>query len=226
MTPIEDSAVQTSMPNDEGKQVSVVKIDFSMVHPVEGSIYEYITTPVVATFDLVMPIEVIPSEIILNPFRILSSNEITQYQNCIPLYDIKVAAGDFSDLQNNIEPKWIELSKPFKYSKDYFVCQVVGESMNKIIPHNSWCLFKKYYGGSRTGKIVLAHQENIQDADFGKGFTVKLYESEKVFTDENWSHNSIILKPQSYDTDFKNLILNEDDLTGFKIEGIFVEILK
>ena len=223
--PIENSALQTSMPDDTGKQVSVVKIDFSMIHPVEDAIYEYITTPVVTVFNDVVSVEEVPDEVSPNPFRILPANEINRYENCIPLYNIKVAAGDFSDLQNNIEPEWIELSKPFKYSKDYFVCQVVGESMNKIIPHNSWCLFKKDPVGSRSGKIVLAHAGNIQDADFGKGFTVKLYESEKVITDEIWSHTSIILKPQSYNEDFQNLILKEDDLTDFKIEGVFVEVL-
>ena len=223
--PIENSAVQAFMPDDSGKQVSVVKIVFSMIHPVEDAIYEYITTPIVTAFNDVVPVEEVPDELSSNPFRILPANEIKEYVNCIPLYDIKVAAGDFSDLQNNIEPEWIELTKPFKYSKDYFVCQVVGESMNKIIPHNSWCLFKKDPVGSRSGKIVLAHAGNIQDADFGKGFTVKLYESEKVITDEIWSHTSIILKPQSYNEDFQNLILKEDDLTDFKIEGIFVEVL-
>lgn len=133
---------------------------------------------------------------------------------------------DFSDLQNNIEPEWVELTKPFRYSKDYFVCQVVGESMNKVIPNNAWCLFKKDPVGSRMGKIVLAHAGNIQDADFGKGYTVKLYESEKVITDEKWSHSSIILKPQLYNTGFQNLILNEDDMNDFKIVGTFVEVLK
>ena len=226
MIPIKDSAVQTSMPDDAGKQVSVVKIDFSMVHPVEDAIYEYITTPLVAALNYTEPVEEVPVEVRSNPFKILKSNEIEQYVNCIPLYDIKVAAGDFSSLQNNIEPEWIELNKPFKYSKDYFVCQVVGESMNKIIPNNAWCLFKKDLVGSRQGKIVLAHAGNIQDADFGRGYTVKVYESEKVITDENWSHSSIVLKPQSYNTDFQNLILNEDDLNDFKIEGIFIEVLK
>ena len=121
--------------------------------------------------------------------------------------------------------EWVELNKPFKYTKDYFICKVMGESMNKIIPHNSWCLFKRELVGTRSGKIVLAYQANIQDADFGAGFTVKLYESKKLITEDNWIHTSISLKPQSYNSDFKNIVLQEDDLTELKIEGIFVEVI-
>jgi hypothetical protein len=39
--------------------------------------------------------------------------------------------------------------------------------MNKIIPNNSVCLFRKDTGGSRNGKIVLAEVSNLQDPDSG-----------------------------------------------------------
>ena len=38
---------------------------------------------------------------------------------------------------------------------DYFACKIIGESMNRVIPNGSICLFKPYTGGSRNGKIVL-----------------------------------------------------------------------
>ena len=97
--------------------------------------------------------------------------------------------------------------------------------MNKIIPNDSWCLFKKDSAGSRDGKIVLVHQNYIQDADFGNGYTIKLYESKKVVTEEGWKHLSITLKPQSNNLDYQELILEEDELTDLKVEGIFVEVL-
>ena len=43
VTPIDNTFEQTTMPADNGKQVSVVKITFSMNHSVEDSIFEYIT---------------------------------------------------------------------------------------------------------------------------------------------------------------------------------------
>ncbi|QIH39178.1 DEAD/DEAH box helicase [Flavobacterium sp. Sr18] len=227
MKPTENGFVQTSIPDDNGKLVSVVKINFTMNHPVEDSIYEYLTNGKdieLNSKEIIEPIPVV--EINLSPFRVLPFDEINQYVNCIPLYDIKAAAGNFSDLQINEETEWIELSKPFKYNSDYFVCKVIGESMNKIIPSNSWCLFKKDTGGSRNGKIVLVHQSNIQDSDFGRGFTVKSYESKKSITEEIWSHNSIILKPQSYNPTFKSIVLvDDDDLIDLKVIGLFVEIL-
>jgi SOS-response transcriptional repressor LexA len=223
ITPMENKFIQTSMPDDNGKQVSVVKINFSMNHPVEDSIYDYLTFKPEAKNEYIEPITI---EETSPPFRILSRNEVKPFKNCIPLYDIKAAAGDFSELQSNEETEWIELNSNFKYSEDYFVCKVIGESMNKVIPNNSWCLFKKDSGGSRNDKIVLVHQSNFKDSDFGNGYTVKSYESNKTVSEEGYQHNSIILKPKSDNPDFKNIILNDDALINFKVVGIFVEVLK
>ena len=227
IAPIEDSFTQTTMPDDSGKEVSVVKVKFLMSNPVEDAIYEYLTTK---TNEVKTKKEETLKEIKIEasvfPFKVLPTDKVIPFKNCIPLYDIKVAAGGFSDLQMSSEAEWIELNKPFKYSEDYFVCKVVGESMNKRIPNDSWCLFKKDSGGSRDGKIVLVHHNYIQDADFGNGFTVKLYESKKVVTEDGWKHLSIFLKPVSNNPDYKELILEEDELTDLKVEGIFVEVLK
>lgn len=43
ITPIDDSIEQTTMPDGKDKKVSVVKMRFRMNHPVEDSIYEYLT---------------------------------------------------------------------------------------------------------------------------------------------------------------------------------------
>jgi hypothetical protein len=44
--------------------------------------------------------------------------------------------------------------------------KIVGESMNRVIPNSSICLFKPYTGGSRNGKIVWL--TDIQDQDFNQ----------------------------------------------------------
>ncbi len=221
--PIDDSFEKTTILNDGGNDVSVVKIKFSMNHPVEDSIYEYLTTKI-GDDNIKKSLEKINPSVKL-PFKFLTENEANPFKNCIPLYDIRPAAGKFSELQINEKTEWIEFSKPFIYSKDYFICQVVGESMNKIIPNNSWCLFKKDPGGTRNGKIVLVHHGNIQDADFGRGYTVKKYESIKNETDEDSRNNAIILKPQSYNSNFKNIILSEDELIDLKVVGVFVKVI-
>ena len=58
--------------------------------------------------------------------------------------------------------------------------------MNKKIPNGSYCLFKQDEGGSRNGKIVLVESTSINDSEFGSGYTVKEYHSEKKVTDEGW----------------------------------------
>jgi SOS-response transcriptional repressor LexA len=159
------------------------------------------------------------------PFRILRNEEVKPYINSIPLVDISAAAGNFSKLQLHSDLTWIE--PPFNISakKGYFVCKVVGESMNKIIPNGSYCLFRQDEGGSRNGKIVLVESTLINDSEFGSGYTVKEYHSEKKITNEGWRHESVILKPLSTNAQYKNIELSEDDLLNFKVVGIFEKVI-
>lgn len=151
----------------------------------------------------------------------LAKNEIIPYVNSIPIYDLKVAAGNFSELQTVTDCEWIALPKNYKSSNDLFACKVIGESMNKIIPNGSICMFRKYDGGSRDGKIVLVKHTYIQDADFGSGYTVKEYRSKKETTEGLWSHKTITLKPISYDSSFEDIIIEDDELSNLKVIGIF-----
>jgi DUF2075 family protein len=159
------------------------------------------------------------------PFRILKADEVKPYVNSVPLVDITVAAGAFSDLQAQSDFEWVELPMNIAVKPGYFVCKVVGESMNKRIPNGSYCLFREDPGGSREGKIVLVQSTNIHDADFGSGYTVKEYHSEKNIGDERWNHTLIVLKPLSYDPEFVDIELSEDELTNFKVIGFFERVL-
>ena len=96
--------------------------------------------------------------------------------------------------------EWLNIPEKFKPSKDLFACQVIGESMNKVITNGALCLFRKYSGGSRNGQIVLVENTNMHDSDFGSCYTVKEYESKKYQDESGWKHQSIILKPLSTDS--------------------------
>lgn len=159
------------------------------------------------------------------PFRILPFEEVKPYVNSVPLVDIHAAAGNFSDLQIHSDFEWIELPFTVTVKEGYFVCKVVGESMNKRIPNGSHCLFKTDSGGSREGQIVLIKSTGIQDADFGSGYTVKEYRSKKNFKNDQWSHKSITLKPLSYDSKYCDIELSEDELSILKVIGIFECVL-
>jgi DUF2075 family protein/DNA replication protein DnaC len=171
--------------------------------------------------------EHMPSYTSESRLRILPFTDVKPYVNAVPIYDIYAAAGDFSELQITEETfQWIELPMNISVREGYFVCQIIGESMNKKIENGSWCLFKKDSGGSRNGKIVLVEHYNIQDSDFGAGYTIKSYHSEKIITAESWTHKAIVLKPLSYDNKYENIILREEEINELKVIGEFVTTLE
>lgn len=159
------------------------------------------------------------------PFRILPFNEVKPYVNSVPLVDISAAAGSFSDLQSHSELTWVEPPFNISVKKGNFICKVNGESMNKIIPNGSYCLFKQDDGGSRNGKIVLLESTSIQDSEFGSGYTVKEYHSKKNVSKDQWSHQKIILKPLSDKAEYSEIELIEDEIMNFKVVGIFDRVI-
>lgn len=155
----------------------------------------------------------------------LAASRVIPFENAVPVYDLKAAAGGFSEWQQVTDYEWIELPPRYKPSRDWFACTVVGESMNRVIPNGSVCLFKRYTGGSRDGCIVLVEHTSIQDPDFGSGYTVKEYRSKKRVDEDGWTHQSIILKPLSDRTDYAEMELTEDELAVLKVIGVFECVL-
>lgn len=150
---------------------------------------------------------------------------IIPFENAIPLYDLAAAAGGFSDAQQPTVLDWLKVPPHLSASEDLFACQVVGESMNKIIPNGALCLFRKYHYGSRDGKIVLVQSTDIQDPESGASYTVKEYESKKIVAEDTWQHDYIILKPKSYNPEFEPIALRKDELTDFRVVGVFEEVM-
>lgn len=159
------------------------------------------------------------------PEKEMLQNEIIPYINAVPLYDLEASAGVFSEQQIIDDLDWALVPDNIAISKDFFACKVVGESMNRIIPNGSICLFKKDSGGSRNGKIVLVESSLIQDEESGSSYTVKEYQSVKIIRENNWSHNSIILKPKSNNPNYEDIILKEQDLLSLRVIGIFERVL-
>lgn len=207
---------QTTMRNDSGKQVSVVKIRFNMENPVSASMFNYLEENRIFNDKIVKK----------NTVSIQHKDSIgfePILRNPIPLYDFYAAAGTFSEIQS--EKDFTLIEGPENTKSDYFACRIVGESMNRVIPNGSICLFKPDSGGSRNGKIVLVENIDIQDTDFNSAFTIKTYSSEKVLTEEGWEHKSIILRPNSTDTYFKDIVINEENGSNLRVVGEFVSII-
>lgn len=159
------------------------------------------------------------------PLRILDLEDVKPYVNAVPLMDIYAAAGSFSEEQISDKIQWVELPMNISVKEDYFVCQVIGESMNRKIKSGSWCLFKKVKSEPKEGEIVLVEHYSIQDSDFGAGYTVKTFHSKKEISSENAIVKSVVLKPLSFDTQYKNIVLEHDDIESLKVVGEFVTTL-
>jgi hypothetical protein len=210
--PIDNSFEETTIKNDKNENVPVVRVILELNKPVDSSIYNYLTCEN-ETYDATLVKESHEREMFLPKLK-----------NPIPLYNFYAAAGSFSELQ--AEKDFTLIEGPENSSgKDYFACKIIGESMNRVIPNGSICLFKPDSGGSRNGKIVLVENRDQQDPDFNSSFSIKTYSSEKSISEETWGHESIILRPNSYDSSYKNIIITEENASGMRVVGVFVKIL-
>lgn len=214
---IPDSIAQGYMPDSN---LPVVHFKYQLEQPVIDNLYQYITSDKVEKNDFTLLDENLSKELPTKP----SSSYKDEFKNPIPLYDFYAAAGTFSELQS--ENDYVLIEGPVNSSSsEYFACKIVGESMNRIIPNGSICLFKFYKGGSRNGKIVLIEYRDQQDPDFNSAFTIKTYSSEKSVSEETWGHEAIVLRPNSYDPSYKNIVLTEENAVGMRVIGEFIRIL-
>ncbi len=209
---------ETTMPNDKGKQLSVVRIKFNLKDAVSSNIYDYLhQTTKIKSAHLELKKQNTEDSKIVDTEKVLI--------NPIPLYDFYAAAGMFSEFQS--ENKYTLIEGPVnKSGQNYFACRVVGESMNRVIPNGSICLFKEYSGGSRDGKIVLVENRDIQDIDFNSAFTVKTYTSKKIPLEDSWKHAAIVLRPNSTDSSYQDIIITEDNAESMRVIGEFVRVLE
>ena len=94
---------------------------------------------------------------------------------------------------------------------DFFMAQVVGESMNRIIPNGAWCLFRMNPAGSRKGKIVVAQLRDYSDPEHGGAFTVKRYQRVGSTADSDELGGVIRIGPVSTEARFLPLEMQEND---------------
>jgi phage repressor protein C with HTH and peptisase S24 domain len=105
-----------------------------------------------------------------------------------------------------------------------FVAQVVGQSMEPRIPDGSSCLFLSPVKGSRQGKIVLVQLRDETDPESGAHYTVKRYESEKSFDeDDTWRQVKITLTPLN--TSFGPIVLAEEDEDSIAVIAEFLQVI-
>jgi hypothetical protein len=139
----------------------------------------------------------------------------------VPRYTLRVAAGRLLD-NEEIETRDFEEVPPDlrRVTDDLFAAEIVGTSMEPLIPNGSVCLFRRFGAGSRQGKLVLVEE-------LGRGandrYTVKRYKSGKgQREDGSWEHNAILLEPLNPEHEPFYLVPGED---RYRIVAEFVRVL-
>ncbi|MGH7430193.1 MAG: S24 family peptidase, partial [Candidatus Methylomirabilaceae bacterium] len=122
------------------------------------------------------PASLRPRLVALEESRVLrrvTSNRQERYQTCIPRLDLKAAAGQFGDEQHPEFEDWAEVNTSRPLRKGMFVAQVVGRSMEPLIPDGAYCLFQFKAPQMRNGMVALFQLHNSADPESGGRFTVK-----------------------------------------------------
>ena len=164
------------------------------------------------------------------PFRppSVEPDSADRYVTCVPLFELKAAAGGFGDPQHidqNDDIEWVRVG-PRRLRRGMFVAQVVGRSMEPDIPDGSWCLFRSPVEGTRQGKTVLVELRGDPDPDTGERYTVKRYTSEKADgdADGDWRHARIVLKPTN--PEYEPIILSAQEDDALRVIAEFLEVVR
>lgn len=102
---------------------------------------------------------------------------------------------------------------------------VSGRSMEPLIPDGSWCLFRRYAGGSRDGKVVLVQHHDIADPETGGSYTIKRYRRRAggAGASQEREHGEILLEPEN--PQFPPIVLKDTDAETIRVLAELVEVL-
>lgn len=158
--------------------------------------------------------------------RIIRPSPDQRYVNSLPLIPLKLAAGAFSELQrpDGDSWDWVEVDAHRRLRPGMFVAQVVGKSMEPLIPDGSYCLFAAPVTGPRQDRNVLVQLRDEVDPETGERYTVKRYESEKATSEDGtWRHLKITLKPVN--PEFRPIELTAEDEGSIDVIAEMLEVL-
>jgi uncharacterized protein len=151
-------------------------------------------------------------------------NEDAKYVDFLPFYSLKAACGAFIEYQVVEALGWVKVESMGKLNRGMYVVRAVGKSMEPFIPDGGLCVFRANPPGSRNDKIVLVQHDNHFDSEYGGGYSVKKYTSEKAYDPQTgqWLHERIVLKPLN--SDYKSIFLDEDE--EYRVIGEYVGLIK
>lgn len=141
----------------------------------------------------------------------------------LPLYSLRAAAGSFGEDMEAEAEGWVRAPAGMAPGRGIFVAQVVGRSMEPLIPEGSLCVFRHDVVGTRQGKLLLIQRKGASDA--GGEFTVKRYTSVKSQTEEGWRHERIRLEPLNPDCEAWDLVPSDFEDGPYRVCGEFLRVV-
>jgi SOS-response transcriptional repressor LexA len=141
----------------------------------------------------------------------------------LPLYSLRAAAGSFGEDMEAEAEGWVRAPEGMAPGTGVFVAQVVGRSMEPLIPEGSLCVFRHDVVGTRQGKLLLIQRKGASDA--GGEFTVKRYTSVKSQTEEGWRHERIRLEPLNPDYEAWDLVPSDFEDGPYRVCGEFLRVV-
>jgi hypothetical protein len=165
-----------------------------------------------------------PKEPLQKLLLVQSPPEHERFVQYVPVYDLEAAAGFWGPDHSPSEVGWMHIADRVLRS-GMFVARVLGHSMEPKIPSGAYCLFRECPAGSREGRIVLVQFHSMIDPEGGGRYTVKIYHSDKIMTEEGWSHQQIELRPLNRDPTYQPIPVTEVEAPELKIRGEFVAVV-
>lgn len=144
-------------------------------------------------------------------------SQVRPFQTHLPRYSLQVAAGKFLENEEVTEQGWEEAPPDLHVRPGMFVAEIVGHSMEPLIPDGSLCVFRAGVAGSRSGRLVLA--ENLESTGNNR-YAVKRYKSE--WEKDRSAHKSIRLESLNPDYPSWDLEPHEEK---YRIIAEFIRVL-
>ena len=141
----------------------------------------------------------------------------------------RAAAGLWSAEQSDLgglaehAQEWAVLEE-FKLSAGMFVAQVVGQSMEPLVPTGSHCLFRPVPSGTKEGRKLLVWHAGLTDGETGGQYTLKVYHSDKATGNEGELQNKkVVLKPLN--PAFQPIVIDAAEEGAVRAIAEFVRVL-
>lgn len=150
-----------------------------------------------------------------------------RYKGCLPVLNLKAAAGGFSEQQLVEFDEWVEVPVDFSLRNGMFVAQVIGRSMNPTIPDGAWCIFDSLRGARpRNGDVILVELHDVTDPEHGGRYTVKRFRHKtSIRPDGEWV-STVRLDPDNAEFQPIEVVHSDGDGPPMRVVGRLVHILE